>query len=111
MFHTCNTGVYPTHVSYMWNYMCNTGVYVLHMYYTCRITCVIQVYILHMYYMCRILYDTCICHACNTPKTSHMYYRCSTIGHVYQHTPYMIVTGSVYAFLHSLVNFLGHKHS
>ncbi len=27
MFHTCNTGVYPTYVLDVLNYMCNTGVY------------------------------------------------------------------------------------
>ncbi len=35
MFHTYNTGVCPTHVLHMLNYMCNTGVYPTHVYYKC----------------------------------------------------------------------------
>ncbi len=56
----------------------------------CKTTCALQVYILHMYYMCRMcithLSATYVIHLYfyiyNTPKTPHMYDRCSTTGHV-----------------------------
>ncbi len=88
MFHTCNIGVYPTHVLHVQDYMCNTGVYptsVLH----CRNTCVKHMYILHnvMYCMCiSYVSATHVIHlyfyTCNTHKTTYMYYRCGKIGHV-----------------------------
>ncbi len=49
MFHTCNTGIYPTHVLSV--ELCVVPVYILHMYYMCRTTCVVPVHILHMYYV------------------------------------------------------------
>ncbi len=60
------------------------------MYYMCRNTCIIYVHILHDCITCVDVYYTCICYTCNivvflqcnTPKTPHMYYRCSTNGHV-----------------------------
>ncbi len=67
--------------------MDNTGVW-LHLFYTCRTICVRHSYIIHLYYMCRtcILSATHVKHlyvyTCNAPKTPHMYYICSTTGHV-----------------------------
>ncbi len=51
--------------------MYNIGVS-LHMYYMYR-TCLLHMYMpyIHLYF-----------YTYNTPKTPHMYYRCSTMGHV-----------------------------
>ncbi len=54
--HTCNTCVYPTHV-----YMCRT----------CVLHRVSTTHVIHLYF-----------YTCNIPKTTHMYYKCSTTGHV-----------------------------
>ncbi len=68
IFHTSNTGVYPTYAFYVYNYMCNTGIYptVLHVWKYRYNTCVADTCGIHMFYMC------------NTPKTPHMYYMCTT---------------------------------
>ncbi len=58
-----NTGVYPTHVSHVCNYMC--------------MPCVLT-------YICYTR-NTTVFLQCNTHKTPHMYYRCSTIGHALRH--------------------------
>ncbi len=51
----CNVGVYSTHVLHVYN-----------VYYTLFAT-----YVIHLYF-----------YTYNIPKTPHMYYRCSTTGHV-----------------------------
>ncbi len=64
MFHTCNIGIYPTHVIHVQNYMCNIGAYsthVLHVYNMC-ITNVSFKHVIHLYF-----------YTCNTPKnTTHV---------------------------------------
>ncbi len=52
MLHICHTGVYPSHVLHVWNYMCYTGIYarlVLHVWNMC-ITHVSDTHVIHLYF-------------------------------------------------------------
>ncbi len=59
MFHICNTGVYPTYLLHVQNYMCNICVYPTPLLHVWKCICN-KVYILHMHNMCRtyVLQDT-----------------------------------------------------